>query len=158
MARYLLFILLLVASTNKLVLAQTTAPATRLDSLRASPASATLPPTATDTVAALHQLFAARRQGRNVLVAGTILTLGLYAVINQQAAAPSLSRDFNSLVSLLLIPPLVAWEYVHNARYSHKKEEQAITALAAHQLPAWVKAQLHTQFFRPPASAGQVIR
>jgi hypothetical protein len=159
MPRYLLFVLLLLASTSNLVVAQPMVPTTCRDSLQALPAAAMLPPpTATDTVAALHRLFAARRAGRNVLVAGTILTLGLYAVINQQAADPSLSRDINSLVGLVLIPPLVAWEYVHHARYSHKKEQQALAAFALHQLPASVKVLLHAQFFRPPASANQVGR
>jgi hypothetical protein len=154
MRHYLLLVVLLV--TSQLAYAQATAPATRLDSLLALPVAATVPPIGTDTVAALHRLFAARREERNVLVAGTILTLGLYAVINQQAAGPSITRDINSLVSLLIISPLVLLEYVHGARYSHKKEQQAIAALAAHQLPNSVKAQLQVKFFRSPSS--KVIR
>lgn len=135
-----------IARTDSLVAAsQARAQAQRL----AEQASA-----ATDTVGALHRLYAARRQRGRLIAGGFVLVTALGIGIDQNQDHP---REFQGLVNVatvvFVVIPVLAANFFYHAQYSHKKERRAIAAFEAHQLPAPIKARLLEKFFQLPNNA-----
>lgn len=111
---------------------------------------------ATDTVGALHRLFAARRQRGHLLAGGLVLVTGLGIAIDRSARRPQEFQDlaYAAAVVVVIIPVLVA-NYFYHTQYNHKHERRAVAAFEAHQLPTSVKSKLSKKFFLLPPNAGE---
>ncbi|MGI4883806.1 MAG: hypothetical protein ACRYFR_02475 [Janthinobacterium lividum] len=109
---------------------------------------------ATDTVGALHRLFAAKRQRGHLLAGGLVLFTGLSIAIDRSASRPREFQDlaYAAFVVVVVVPILTA-NYCYHVQYSHKKERRAIAAFEAHRLPAATKARLLGKYFQLPANA-----
>ena len=159
MRYFVLFLLLFLAGTR--VFAQTAPSLARTNSLVAASQAAGRAQrlaaqvgAATDTVGALHRLFAGRRQRGHLLAGGVVLFTGLSVGIIANESA-KLKGGYEALtyvatVVFVAVPLLVA-DFGYHAQYNHRKERKAVEAFEHHQLPASVKSQLREQFFRLPA-------
>lgn len=125
------------------------------------PAAPALAPAAPDTLAAIHRLFAARRQRRNYIVGGTLVaaagTAGLVVANRPAESGSSNTGGFGVLapnnldvamvgiVTALVVPA----EALLLGGWGHKYEQQVIaTWQQQHQLPHAVKRRLKAQYFR----------
>lgn len=135
--RFSLVLLFLVAgcySVGAQTLATVAAP---LDSLA-------VPPAAPDTVAALHRLFASHLRQRRYVVGATALLVGIGAI-------PSSPR--NAIIPqraavLILGVPVLGAELFHYNDFNRKREQRAVEAFQAHQLPRALRRQLKARYFR----------
>jgi hypothetical protein len=117
----------------------------------ARPATLAAGPTAPDTVAALHRLYAAKRRKVLPIVAGTVAAdaLGI-AVVGATVQNRGLldGRDIlQGLVGALGVIAVGTEALFYTSSYSRKKEERAIAAYQAHQLPRHLKRQLKARYF-----------
>ena len=161
---FLLFLLLFLAGTR--VFAQVSPSLARTDSLVAA-SQATIQAqratiqaqrlaaeasAATDTVGALHRLYAARRQRGHLLAAGLVGFTALSIVIVNNTSRPYEFQDLVQAATVVfVVVPLLVVDFVYHAQYNHRKERKAVEAFEHHQLPASIKSQLREQFFRLPA-------
>ncbi len=157
--RHLFFLVLLLG--NSLAFAQTAPSIARTDSLVAASQMALLAQrlaaeasAATDTAAALHRFYAARRHRGLLIAGGFVAVTGLGLAIDQ--AHPQAYQGFYNIATVVFVAlPVLAANFFYHAHYSHIKERQAIAAFEAHQLPASTKAQLRGKFFQLPPSTVQ---
>ena len=108
----------------------------------------TLAASAPDTVAAIHRLFAARRQRRNFIAVGAVGG----ALVGTAAASNHYDRffttaDYGKLYGLgaLLI---VAVDFVATMDYSRREERLAISDFEAQRLSPRLKRRLKARYFR----------
>lgn len=145
----LLFFALLLAAGPLRVVAQQPQPAV------ASPAAAPLAASAeaTDTAAAIHRLFAAKRRVRTAVVAGTGLVYVL-AVVSGPSKYGSYDgqavRIFN--YSPLLLGALIG-EFAYYGRYSRRHERRALDDWQAQRLSPEVRRRLAPRYFGAPGPA-----
>jgi peptidoglycan/LPS O-acetylase OafA/YrhL len=151
-----LFFLVALLLASRLGSAQTLGSAARPDTLAMGPATPAL-----DTVAALHRLFAAKRKKRLPIVAGTIAAdaLGI-AVVGATVDSGGWVDDRalgQALVGVLGVIMVGTEVLFYTAAYSRKKEERAVAAYEAHQLPRHLKRQLKARYFQdlPPVAHPQ---
>ena len=115
-------------------------------------------PAAPDTVAALHRLFAAKRKKLVPIVAGTLVAdVAGIAVIGATVESGGLidGRVVGQvLTGLLGVVAMTTEVLFYSANYGKKKEELAVAAFEAHQLPRHLKRQLKAKYFQelPPAA------
>ncbi len=157
---FLLFSLFFLASSQ--AFAQTTPSLARTDSLVAASQAALRAQrlaaeasAATDTAAALHRFYAARRH-RGLLIAGgfaSVVALGI--AIDQSHDPPRQYLFYADATAVFVAIPVLAANFFYHAQYSHKRERRAIAAFEAHYLPAATKARLKEKYFQLPASAIQ---
>ncbi len=147
MQRCLLLLVLLLAGSPAFT--QTAPPTSRPDSLVAG----ALAPAAPDTLAAIHKLFATRRQRRRYLVGGTALaTVGGMVIV--AASTPYDTGSFQGLdraINTTLIGGIglgvLGAEFIYYHQYSRKKERQAVDAFQQQKLPEYLRQQLKTNYF-----------
>ncbi len=128
-------------------------------------ATATLAQPATDTVAAIHKLFAKRRRqqtfGAVGIVVGTGAAIGLISAFAHSSGgggggaygitSSGSGNDDSNITSLgvgILAIPVLAGELLYFDRYNRKREREAVSAFEAHQLPKWLRRKLKSKFFR----------
>ena len=102
----------------------------------------------TDTVAALHRLFAERRRRRNVIV-GVTGGLTLAAVVSI-ASDNHGSGDFAGVIAVFygILGGVVATsELFFFKKYSTKNEQRAVDSFQAHRLPDELRRKLKPQYF-----------
>lgn len=157
--RHLLFLILLLG--NSLAFAQTAPSIARTDSLVAASQMALRDQrlaaeasAATDTAAALHRFYAARRH-RGLLIAGGFVAVTGLGLAIDQAHPQSYQGFYNIATVVFVVIPVLAANFFYHAQYSHKRERRAIAAFEAHYLPAATKARLKEKYFQLPASAIQ---
>jgi peptidoglycan/LPS O-acetylase OafA/YrhL len=148
--RFLLVALLLASRPG---FAQPRRPAARPDTLAMEPATP-----APDTVAALHRLFAAKRKKLLPIVAGTVAAdaLGIAVVgatVDSRGWVDSRALG-QALVGVLGVVAVGTEVLFYTATYSRKKEQRAVAAYEAHQLPRHLKRQLKARYFQelPPVA------
>ena len=152
-------------------------PAVAQNLVAARPDSAIVAPAAPDTAAAIHRLFACRRQRRNIiaaslgvsLVAGTVGSLataensgttGGRSIFDLDAAPGSSSGNVSSqssassgatgwLLCAALSWPLIAIDYAVYAGYSRKREKKAVAGYEAGHLSNRLHKRLQAKYFRP---------
>jgi hypothetical protein len=152
-------------------------PAVAQNLVAARPDSAIAAPAAPDTAAAIHRLFACRRQRRNIiaaslgvsLVAGTVGSLttaensgttGGRSIFDLDAAPSSSSGNASSqssassgatgwLLCAALSWPLIAIDYAVYAGYSRKREKKAVAGYEAGHLSNRLRKRLQAKYFRP---------
>lgn len=113
---------------------------------------------APDTVAALHRLFAAKRKKLLPIVAGTtVADVAGIAIIGATVESGGLidGRVVGQALTGILGVVAVGTEVLfYTSIYSKKKEQRAVDALEAHQLPRHLKRQLKAKYFQelPPAA------
>jgi len=112
--------------------------------LAAPPDSLTVRPASSDTVAALHRLFAAQRRKRSYVVGTTAVVVGIGLIPN---SSPKAIISQRVAVALLGIPVLGAELLYYNA-YNRKREQRAIDAFRAHKLPRPLQRRLKARYFR----------
>lgn len=127
----------------------------------ASPNTAGAPAIATaapDTVAALHRLFATKRKKLLPIVVGTLAAdaAGI-AVIGATVEPGGLidGRVVGQVLTGMLGVVVIGTEVLfYGANYSKSKEQRAVAAFEAHQLPRHLKRQLKARYFQelPPAA------
>jgi len=166
--RYFFLCLALLAATGAAV-AQKLPAAARPDLEVAAPADP-------DTAAAIHRLFAGRRQRRNIiaaslgvsLVAGTVGSLATAenpgttgrSIFDLDAAPGSSSGNAGSqssassgatgwLLCAALSWPLIAIDYAVYAGYSRKREKKAVADYEAGHLSGRLRKRLQAKYFRP---------
>ncbi|MBO2008870.1 hypothetical protein [Hymenobacter negativus] len=117
---------------------------------------------APDSVAAVRQLFAAKRKTRQYVVGGTALAgvTGMVVALNQPAPPHSVGFgagiDGRPIMATLIgvaTGAIVGIELFVPSIWSSKREEQAVAALAAHQLPRYVKRRLQPTYFHTAGDA-----
>lgn len=168
MRYFFLFAALLLAVNG--AAAQRPLPTARPDSHPAAQA-------APDTAAALHRLFAGRRQRRNIiaaslglsLVVGTVGSLataesssisGGRSIFDLDAAPGSSSGSAGSqssasggatgwVLCAALAWPLIAIDYAAYAGYSRKREKKAVADYEAGHLSGRLRKRLRAKYFRP---------
>lgn len=139
----LLLALLLLASSTFAQTSGAAAPALPLD-------SAALP-TASDTLAALHQLFAAKQKKLIFILLGTAAAeLAGQVVVGTSVKGGGLidEQAIDQVFMVLLAVPVVTAEVFFYSRYNRKHEQRAVEAFNAHHLPQYLKRQLKAKFFR----------
>lgn len=165
--RYFLLLLALLLAAGPAV-AQNPAVAARPDSLPATQA-------ATDTAAAIHRLFAAKRKRRDIIAAGLGLslvagTVGSLATAKNPSPSGSLlnlggapgsstgnagsqssasSGDIGWLLCAALSWPLIVVDYVAYAGYSRKREKKAMADYEAGYLSIRLRKRLQAKCFQP---------
>ncbi|AMR26853.1 hypothetical protein A0257_06860 [Hymenobacter psoromatis] len=120
------------------------------------------PPAASDTVAALHRLFAAKRQTQSYVVAGTTLAVlaGVIIVAMQPeehggsgggfalSSGPMFSSaDQAGLVAGFLGVPILTTELLVYGSFSRRNEAQALADFRAHQLSKYLRRKLKAKYF-----------
>jgi len=166
---YFFLLLVLLVATGAAV-AQKLPVATRPDSVVAAPV-------APDTAAAIHRLFAGRRQRRDIiaaslglsLVAGTIGSLvtaenpgttGGRSILNLDGAPGSSSGNTGSqsstsgaatgwVLCAALPWPFIAIDYAAYADYSRKREKKAVAAYEAGHLSSRIRKELLAKYLQP---------
>jgi hypothetical protein len=111
--------------------------------LVAAPAAA---PAAPDTLAALHRLFAGRRQRRNLIAVGAA-----GAALVGTAVTPAdrfLSTGDYAKVYGLGAAVIILVDFVFGDAYSRKNEQRAVARFEARQLPRSLKRKLKSRYFR----------
>lgn len=119
-----------------------------------------------DTLRALHRLFAGRRQRRDYLLVGTMLTTAAGVGIAGSAPGPAPSqagsgftvgpfdgdiideRKLSMVVIGLFGTAVVASEVLFFHQYSQKREQRAVAAFQAHRLPESLRRKLKPRYFR----------
>ena len=105
---------------------------------------------APDTAAALHRLFAAKRQvNKSFLVGALGITVAGGAVI--RTARSDFSGISQSATGILIeLTGLVAvtMELFRPLDYREKKEQRAMADFRAHKLPRYLKRKLKPKYFR----------
>jgi hypothetical protein len=113
---------------------------------------------APDTVAALHRLFAAKRKKLVPIVAGTlvadaagIIIIGATVDGGGLIDGRVLGQAMTGILGVIAVGTEVLF---YTSIYSKKKEQRAIDAFEAHQLPRHLKRQLKAKYFQelPPAA------
>jgi hypothetical protein len=113
---------------------------------------------APDTVAALHRLFAAKRKKLVPIVGGTIVAdVAGIAIIGATVESGGLidGRVVGQALTGILGVVMVGTEVLfYTAIYGKRKEQRAVAAFEAHQLPRHLKRQLKAKYFQelPPAA------
>ena len=107
---------------------------------------------APDTVAALHRLYAAKRHKLLPIVAGTIAAdaAGI-AIVGATVQTGGLldSRAIQQvLVGALGVLAVGTEVLFYTYGYGRKKEERAVAAFEAHQLPRHLRRQLKARYFQ----------
>jgi hypothetical protein len=147
---YALLVVVLLAFTPSWLYAQQPQPVATLASPTAAPLAAL--PAATDTAAAIHRLFAAKRRLRTAVVAGTGL-LYVIAVVSGPDKYGSYDGQFVRIFnySPFLLGAVIG-EFAYYGRYSHLRERRALDDWQAHRLSPEVRRRLAPRHFMPPAS------
>jgi hypothetical protein len=107
---------------------------------------------APDTVAALHRLFAAKRKKLLPIVVGTVAA-DVAGVIIIGSTVDSggfidgriLGQALTGILGVVVVGTEVLF---YTSIYSKKKEQRAVTAFEAHQLPRDLKRQLKAKYFQ----------
>jgi hypothetical protein len=110
-------------------------------------------PAATDTAAAIHRLFTAKRRLRAAVVAGTGLVYVLAVVAGPDkygSYSGSFVRTFNYSPFLL---GAVIGEFAYYGRYSNRHERLALEDWQAQHLSPEVRRRLAPRYFVAPAPA-----
>lgn len=142
---YLLPLCLLLASGPALA-QQLPAPAEA-----AGPALAPAPAAPPDTLAALHRLFAHKRQARTRTLLLTALGGGIStaAGLNSGPLPPETNAALGASETLLAL--LI--EVLCYQRYNQRHEQRAAQEFSTrHRLPPTIQKKLHPRYFAPPAS------
>jgi hypothetical protein len=103
-------------------------------------------PTTPDTLAAIHRLFAGRRQRRNLIAVGAA-----GAALVGTAVTPAdrfLSTGDYAKVYGLGAAAIIIVDFVFGDTYSRKNEQRAVASFEAHQLPQSLKRKLKGRYFR----------
>jgi hypothetical protein len=103
-------------------------------------------PAAPDTLAAIHSLFAGRRQRRNLIAVGAA-----GAALVGTAVTPTnrfLSTGDYAKVYGLGAAAIIIVDFVFGDTYSRKNEQRAVASFEAHQLPQPLKRKLKGRYFR----------
>lgn len=115
------------------------------DTIRLQPTGA-----ASDTVAALHQFFAAQRAKRNALATLSLVMVGTTGYATTQAYSLSdFSIAYGATVGALSIGGMALAYY---SQYSRRHEFEAVEALRAHQLPKKLERKLKKHYLKPASS------
>lgn len=116
------------------------------------PAPLASPPAAPDTVAALHRLFAAKRKKLLPIVAGTVAADAAgVAIIGATVEGGGFidGRIVGQVLTVGAGVAVVAAEVLfYTTVYSKRKEQRAIAAFEAHQLPRHLRRQLKAKYFQ----------
>jgi ATP/ADP translocase len=136
--KYLLLLLLLLLAA-KSVVAQNILVAPWPDSLPTAHA-------ATDTAAAIHRLFAAKRKTRTVVVVATLV--GGAVITTAGFMDPTPYADAAAAVFGVEILAATITELLFYRRYSRAHEQKIIAKYQAHQPPKWLARKLHDSHFR----------
>ncbi|WP_382315562.1 hypothetical protein [Hymenobacter bucti] len=112
----------------------------------ASPADSLAAPLAadTDTVAALHRLFASQRRKRSYVVGVTAVVVGAGLIPDSSPGAIISQR----VAVLFLGIPVLGAELLYYNAFSQKREQRAVAAFEAHQLPRALRRRLKARYFR----------
>lgn len=135
----LLFLLLL---RTVVAPAQSRPPLALADSVAAAPL---------DSAAALHHLFAVKRNTRTVLLVATVLAGGISLFVDNLFGSDKISplsqlASQGRTVGLTLIAG--TGELLYYRQYNREKEQLALQALAQHRLPAELKRRLKPRYFK----------
>jgi hypothetical protein len=150
--RYLLLVLMLCLLGHQ-AFAQATPPAARVDSLIAAAQAKARAAAAVDTAAALHRLYAAKRQRGLLIAGGFVAVTALGIAIDQNRDNPGQYQGLVNVAFVVFVGvPVLAANFFYHTQYNHKKERRAIAAFEAHQLPAATKSRLQEKYFRPANS------
>jgi peptidoglycan/LPS O-acetylase OafA/YrhL len=107
---------------------------------------------APDTVAALHRLFAAKRKKLLPIVAGTVAasTAGVVIVGSTVDSGGFIDdRAVGQALSVIVGVAAVSAEVLfYSIAYGKTKEQRAVAAFEAHQLPRHLKRQLKAKYFQ----------
>ncbi|WP_223650388.1 hypothetical protein [Hymenobacter psoromatis] len=120
------------------------------------------PPAESDTVAALHRLFVAKRRTRTYVLAGTVIAVVMVAIV--VASQPEKhggsgggfalsngpifsSADQAGFVVGFLGVPLLTTELLVYGNFSRRNEAQALVDFRAHQLSKHIKRKLKAKHF-----------
>lgn len=108
-------------------------------------ATPSVPSAAPDTLAAIHRLFAGRRQRRNLIAVGAA-----GAVLVGTATTPPdgffTTGDYAKLYGLGAAAIIIV-DFVFGDTYSRKNEQRAVDSFEAHQLPQSLKRKLKGRYF-----------
>jgi hypothetical protein len=103
-------------------------------------------------VAALHRLFAAKRRKLVPIVAGTIVAdaagialIGATVDSGGYVDGRVIGQAFTGIVGLVVVGAELLF---YTSTYGTKKEQRAVAAFEAHQLPRHLKRQLKARYFR----------
>ena len=115
---------------------------------------ATHTPAAPDTVAAIHRLFAARRQQRNLVALGAVGAAGLGTAATPIPNGTFFNRGDYAKVYGIGAAAIIAVDFAFGNSHSRKNEQRALDDWQAHQLPRHLKRQLKARYFQdlPPAA------
>jgi len=103
-------------------------------------------PASPDTLAAIHRLFAGRRQRRNLIAAGAAGA----ALVGTAATPPDRflsTGDYAKLYGLGAAVIIIA-DFLFGDDYSRKNEQRAVASFEAHQLAKPLKRKLKARYFR----------
>ena len=138
-------IFLLLALCSTAAAAQTTRPVIM-------PAPLAAPAVPPDTVAALHRLFAAKRRKLLPIVAGTAVASAAGIALIGATVEGGGQHDGRvagqGLVGILGILTVGTEVLFYSTSYSKDKEQRAVAAFAAHQLPQHLRRQLKAKYFQ----------
>jgi len=108
-------------------------------------------PAASDTVAALHRLFAAKRKNNKRSLAGTAGVAAIGGVVLGTAPPGFIISEQAGLgiaiIAFVSFPAFVV-EAVMAMEYNKKNEQRAIDSYQAHQLSRHLTRQLKARYFR----------
>jgi peptidoglycan/LPS O-acetylase OafA/YrhL len=103
---------------------------------------------APDTLAAIHRLFAARRQRRNLIAAGAAgAALAGTAVASTTYDRFFSTADYGKLYGLGA-GLIIAVDFIATMDYSRKEERLAVESFQNHQLSPRLKRRLKARYFR----------
>jgi len=109
-------------------------------------------PLATDTVAALHNLFKDKRRLRSRVVLGTLaVAVAGFGLVSATAGGRNGFVVLGDLAALTLLGvPGVGIELLYYGQYSRRNERFAIEDFQAHKLPRRVRQRLEPEYFQAP--------
>lgn len=103
---------------------------------------------APDTVAAIHRLFAARRQQRNLIALGAVGAAGLGTGITPTSNDRMFtSGDYAKLYGAGAAA-IIAVDFAFGNSHSRKNEQRALADFQAHRLPRYLRRQLKAKYFQ----------
>jgi len=111
-------------------------------------AAPVMAPAAPDTLAAIHRLFAARRQRRNLIAVGAVAAAGVGTAVAANHYDRFFSTaDYGKLYGLSAVL-IIAVDFIANMDYSRKEEQLAVESFQAHQLSPRLRRRLKARYFR----------
>jgi len=104
-------------------------------------------PAAPDTAAALHRLFAARRQRRNLIAIGSVGAAMVGTATMPTKPSDILTTGDYAKLYGLGAAAIILVDFVFGDEYSRKNEQRAVASFEAHRLSRHLKRRLRARYF-----------